>query len=49
MLESEYIIELFFISNFLSIILNELPEDEVDDFAGADSGVEFDAGSTCSG
>jgi hypothetical protein len=49
MLESEYIIELFFISNFLSITLNELPEDEVDDFTVADSGVEFAAGATCPG
>jgi hypothetical protein len=47
--ESEYIIELFFISNFLSNTLNELPEDEVDDFAGADSGVEIAASSTCPG
>src|SRR5664279_726771 len=37
MLESEYIIELFFISSFLSIILNELPDDDVEDFKGVDS------------
>jgi hypothetical protein len=43
MLESEYIIELFFISSFLSIILNELPDDDIEDFKGVDSGVEFAA------
>jgi hypothetical protein len=57
LLESEYVIELFFISSFLSIILKELVEVEVEveveiedeEVEGEDTGAAFEAGATCPG